>query len=99
MDKEGFKPLLAACWLLFIIKFQALLLLPPDGWRGMLLFDICHVVLCYCEVYCSSGAQTVIAVYPPTKNYCVHMYTISLEVVKTTTILPRGQLPHTKPLV
>ena len=48
--------LLAACWLLFIIKFQALLLLPPDGWRGMLLFDICHVVLCYCEVYCSSGA-------------------------------------------
>ena len=46
MDKEGFKPLLAACWLLFIIKFQALLLLPPDDWRGMLLFDIGVTLFC-----------------------------------------------------
>ena len=40
-----------------------------------------------------------LVVYPPMKNYRVHMYTISLEVVKTTTIRPRDQLSHTKPLV
>ena len=43
--------------------------------------------------------ERVTQVYPPLKNYRVHMYTISLEVVKTTTIRPRDQLPHTKPLV
>ena len=64
MDKEGFKPLLAACWLLFIIKFQALLLLPPDDWRGMLLFDIGVTLFCATEVYCLGALPLVsVAVY------------------------------------
>ena len=37
--------------------------------------------------------------YPPTKNYRIHMYTITLEVTKTITIRPRDQPPHTKPLL